>query len=256
VQHHHAHVAACMAEHGLTGEVLGVAWDGMGYGGDGTLWGGEFLLCSGAGYRPVARLRPFALLCAAGLPADGLAGEEQLSVWQRMIEGGINAPLTSSAGRLFDGVAALLGLAPAVSFEGQAALALEALAAGGPAAPLPFATAALDGLLELDWRPALRVLHRARAGPVADGRPEAAALSATFHAMLVAMIAEVAGRWRLPVVLTGGCFQNRRLLEGAQRALAAQHLAVYTPQRVPPGDGGLALGQAAVVAARDAAAGA
>ena len=170
VQHHHAHLAACLAENGTDGPALGVTWDGTGYGPDGTIWGGEFLLGDASGFTRVAHLRPFrllggdaavyepkrvalALLCEmygdAALDMDDLAAVRAFSVSERhllsrMLARGVNAPVTTSAGRLFDGVAALIGLHQEVSFEGQAAMALEFAADGreGGAYPIVLTTPA------------------------------------------------------------------------------------------------------------------
>ncbi len=247
VQHHHAHVAACLAEHGVDA-ARGLAWDGVGLGDDGALWGGEVLDVSPAGYRRVAALRPFPLpggdaaardgtralagLCvAAGIEAPAAARRHEAVARTRL------AAPTTSVGRLFDAVAALTGLLERSTFEGQAAMAVEAAATPG-AAPYPFGAA--DG--ELDWRPMLAAML--------GERGDAARVASRFHATLVEMaVAAVAGA---PVVaLSGGCFQNRLLLEGVAGALEARGVRVLVPERVPPGDGGLSLGQAWVAARRD-----
>jgi len=296
VQHHHAHVAAVMAEHGLGGEVLGVAFDGAGLGSDGTLWGGEFLLASRQRFRRVAWLRPFplpggeqaareprraalgVLQARFGADLDGLALQAFTAGERRTllsaVERGINAPLTSSVGRLFDAVAALAGLCQRMSFEGQAALALQTAAeAAPPQAPYPLPLVAVDpdaigfsvipaqagiqhpiqagatafegdgarGLIA-DWQPLLDALLADRASGVPTPR-----IAGRFHAALAALVVSVAtqvGARR--VVLAGGCFQNRLLLELTTARLANAGVAVFWPQRAPPGDGGLALGQVAV----------
>jgi len=267
VQHHVAHVAACMAEHGLTPPVLGVAWDGMGYGPDGTLWGGEFLRVTSAGWRRVAHLRPFRLpggdaaareprRAALGLlfAAYGDAAFERTdlapvaaftpaerSVLRAMLRGGVHAPVTTSAGRLFDAFSALCGLRQRCSYEGQAAAALEWAAEGstGPAYDLPV-TGGEDGPLVVDWGPAL-------ASAIADlraGAP-AGAVSSALHEGLAVAITAVAARVGEPrIVLTGGCFQNVRLTEAAVRALSRGGFEPFWHRDVPPNDGGLAVGQA------------
>ena len=271
VQHHHAHVAAVMAEHGLGGDGLGVAFDGAGLGEDGTLWGGEFLYCDQARSRRVAWLRPFplpggeraareprraalGLLYAAygfGLGGAALAfsAAEQRTLLQAL-ERGLNAPLTSSVGRLFDAVAALLGLCQVMSFEGQAAAALQAAAETVPA-QAPYALPLVqdgDGLVA-DWAPLLDAVLAERAAGVS-----VALIGARFHAALAALVPAVAARLGASrVVLAGGCFQNRRLLDETRAALENRGLAVFWPQRLPPGDGGLAVGQATVAQARLAA---
>ena len=192
VQHHHAHLAACLTENGTDGPALGVTWDGTGYGTDGTIWGGEFLLGDAFGFTRVAHLRPFrllggdaavyepkrvvlALLCEmygdAALEMDDLAAVRAISVSERhllsrMLARGVNAPVTTSAGRLFDGVAALIGLHQEVSFEGQAAMALEFAADGREEGAYPFAltkdegrkTKDTDRPAILDWQPMVEAI--------------------------------------------------------------------------------------------------
>ena len=258
VQHHHAHVAACLAEHGET-EALGVAWDGAGHGDDGTIWGGEFLHVTPAGARRVAHLRTFPLpggdaaardgrralvgLCVeAGLPLPALSAspdaDRELRTFAALARSPRLAPRTSSAGRLFDAVAALTGVRARSSFEGQAARMLEQLAAPG-AAPYPFRV--LDGVL--DWAPMLAAML--------EERHDAVSVASRFHATLAAAIAAIAaGSGQRTVALTGGCFQNVLLAELAATALRARGLRVLLPRVAPPGDGGLALGQAWVVTHR------
>ncbi|MGK4003584.1 Sua5/YciO/YrdC/YwlC family protein [Sorangium sp. So ce1036] len=246
VQHHHAHVAACLAEHGGR-EALGVAWDGAGLGDDGTIWGGELLHVTPRGARRLAHLRPFplpggdaaardgrralaGLLVEAGLPLPG--GDRDLGRFAAVARSARLAPRTSSAGRLFDAVAALTGLRARASFEGQAALAVEHAAEPG-AEPYPFR---VDGP-SIDWAPML--------APMLAERGDARRVASRFHATLIAMIVEVAVRHGARVVaLAGGCFQNVLLAEGAARALRERGLSVLLPAAAPPGDGGLALGQA------------
>ncbi|MBX3248330.1 MAG: carbamoyltransferase HypF [Myxococcales bacterium] len=256
VQHHHAHVAACLAEHGLD-EALGFAWDGVGMGDDGAAWGGEALYVDPEGARRVAHLHPFPLpggdaaareprralagaLVAAGLPAE-LQSELVPPALIRLARVPRLAPPTTSAGRLFDAVAALAGVCGSATHEGQAPIALEAAAGGfgSCAAPYEFR---LEGPV-MDWRPALRAM-------VAE-RHDVLRVAARFHATLVAMIVAVAERERpSAVVLTGGCFQNATLAAAALDALRERGHHVLLPARVPPNDGGLALGQAWVAARR------
>jgi len=291
VQHHHAHLVSCMAENGILERTLGVTWDGTGYGPDGAVWGGEFLLGDAAGFERVAALRPFrlpggeaavreprrvalALLWEAygeaalereDLPAVRDIPAAERRVLGRMLARGIHAPLTTSAGRLFDGVAALAGLHPKVTFEGQAAMALEFAAdlaeTGGytlelkVAPPAPRAAAA--GAAEppaaawvprftLDWAPMLEEL-------LDDLRRGAAAgvVATRFIRALVAgavAVARAAGEPR--VALSGGCFQNRLLTEWLSRALEADGRSVLLHAQVPPNDGGISLGQVLVAAAK------
>jgi hydrogenase maturation protein HypF len=274
VQHHHAHLAACLADNEATGRALGVVWDGAGLGDDGTIWGGEFLVGDAAGYRRVAHLRPFrlpggdaasreprraalALLHAAwgDTDPDRLAttplaeafAPKELAAISRLLDTGFRAPWTTSAGRLFDAVASLLGLGHRVGFEGEAAMALEAVAdpteMGGY--PFPVNAAGAGGTLVLDWAPALDTLLDELAGGAAVSR-----LAARFHNGLATAIADVAvAVGEEAVALTGGCFQNRLLTERALAALRRRGLRPLLHRRVPANDGGLALGQAVVAAA-------
>lgn len=257
VQHHHAHIAACMAENGLAGPVLGIAWDGTGLGTDGTIWGGEFLVCTRTEFRRAAWLRPFPLVggdaaareprraalgvlreMGSGHPPPGFAAAE-LGVLDAMLAEGLNVVRTSSAGRLFDAVAALLGVCQTMSHEGQAAMRMEALAGAEPAEAYPFGWAG-DAL---DWAPMIAAL-------LAEGEPAETA-SARFHATLVEMMVAVAKREKIPdVCLSGGCFQNRRLLAGAERRLEAEGFRVWRHREIPPNDAGICLGQLAVAAGR------
>ena len=266
VPHHLAHIAACLAEHDCAGPVLGVAWDGTGDGGDGTVWGGEFLTVAGTDWRRTAHLRPFRLpggeaaareprRAALGLlyALDGAAALAEDGPLAAAFDGsargllaaalarGVNAPWTTSAGRLFDGVAALLGLGDRASFEGQAAAALEH-AADGAAVERPYdLPLTADTPAVLDWGPLVRAVRADAAAGVA-----VAEIAAGFHAALARAIVAVARRaGARRVALTGGCFQNRRLTERATDELTAAGIEVLRHRRVPPNDGGLALGQAA-----------
>ena len=223
VQHHVAHALACMAEHGLQ-RMLAVVWDGTGLGPDGTIWGGEFLLMQGTHWRRVAHLRPFHLPGGDAASRDarralaGLRGEV-----------GPDAPLCTSAGRLFDGMAALLGLCGQQTYEGQAAMLLEAaIEQTDEAYDLPL----LDGVL--DWRPALQA-----EGKDAPGR--------LHNALVEGIVAVARDVGESTVALTGGCFQNRYLTERAMRRLRAEGFTPVIPRQVPPNDGGIALGQLAAI---------
>ena len=273
VQHHHAHVAACLAEHAAAGPALGLAWDGAGLGDDGVLWGGEALVVDGADVRRVAHLRPLglpggeralreprraALALLHALDADlardwsrahFTAGEARVLL--ALLEHGRGTP-TTSVGRLFDGVAALLDVRDVATFEGQAAMELEALAeqAGDLASvapyPLPLVPGANAAPAVADWAPLVRALldDRARGVP-------ASLVAARFHASL-AHLAEAtalaAGVSR--VALGGGCFQNALLAHAVQRRLAARGFTVLAPRLYPPNDGAVALGQVLVAAPR------
>ncbi len=249
VFHHHAHIASVLAEHGLE-SALGFAWDGTGLapGHDGStprIAGGESLFVDARGARWVAHLRPFALPGGDAASRDGrrsLAGAlvecglpipEALSRFAALAGSPGLAPRTTSAGRLFDAVACLLGVRERSSYEGQAALELESIADTRERGVYPFA---LTGG-ELDWRPTLAALLGDRHDP-----PRA---SARFHRTLVAMMVAVTERERAErVALSGGCFANALLLEGVTEALEERGVSSVANERVPAGDGGLALGQA------------
>lgn len=233
VQHHVAHALACMAEHGLT-RLLAVVWDGMGLGPDGTIWGGEFLHMNGRSWRRVAHLRPYRL------PSGDMAARDTRRALAALRgEGVVMGPVCSSAGRLFDGFAALLGLCGAQTYEGQAAMQLEAAAASGvdDAYCLPL----IDGVL--DWRPMFEA---------AGAEGNSALAAAKFQNALVEGIVAVAREVGDPrVALTGGCFQNRYLTERALRRLRVEGFTPVIPRQVPPNDGGIALGQLAAVTGED-----
>jgi hydrogenase maturation protein HypF len=313
VQHHHAHVAACIAEHGLTGPELGFSWDGTGYGTDGTVWGGEALLCEGGNFRRAARLRTFPLpggdqaarqprRSAFGLLYAMLGNDAadlatawftpaEINALRKMMERGLQTPNTSSMGRLFDAVAAIAGLWPntdsasspcahavensvfprrdnmreraelrqhaepgwngyETSFEGQAAMALEYAAeeerwkektkpeSGRYSFELDGSTDGHDTIV-LDWEPMVRAILADRAAGASIGQ-----ISLRFHdalADMALMTAQAVGYRQ--IVLTGGCFQNRLLADRVEQQLSAEGFRVYTHKSVPPGDGGIALGQ-------------
>lgn len=278
VQHHHAHIVSAMAENGLSKEMIGLAMDGTGYGPDGTAWGGEFLVCDEADYRRAGHIRPYPLpgaekavkepwRVAASLLRESFGGdwrgvaaklplgkkEGQFAVLENMMAQGFNSPLTSSLGRVFDGVAAILGTRQAVSFEGQAAMELETIAAGRSTRRYPFDIANDGGKLVLDLRPLVRAVVEERI----RGK-DPAAVAAAFHRTIIEAIAAVAAAVRVQAgldkaVLSGGCFQNRVLLEGTVQALGKGGFTVYTHRLLPTNDGCIALGQAVVAAARLAA---
>ncbi len=266
VQHHHAHLASCLAENSAAGPALGVAWDGTGYGTDGTVWGGEFLDGDAGGFTRFAHLRPFRLpggeaavreprraalavlfevfggdaLSREDLPPVRTFSPNERTVLAQMLETGLNAPLTTSAGRLFDAVAALLGLSQRTRYEGQAAMALEAAADPREDGAWPFPLVLREGApAVLDWEPLLHALLEDL-----GNRVDARRLAARFHNSLVDGIvrtAEAAGEEH--VALTGGCFQNRFLLERAAERLSARGFKVLLHREVPPNDGGISLGQ-------------
>ena len=267
VQHHHAHVLAGMADNELEPPVLGIAWDGSGYGPDGAVGGGEALRVGAAGFDRVAWLRTFPLpggekavrqprRAAVGAlhellgdrlfedgadPALDLFSLSERRLLRAMLHKRLNCPLTSSAGRLFDAVAALVGFHPVATFEGQAAAALEFALDGieGDAA-YPFEVRRADGGFVLDWGPMLQAVRRDVRGGVAAG-----SIALRFHNTLAEMIVAAATRaGQHRVVLTGGCFQNAYLTERAIRRLREEGFTPYWHRRIPPNDGGIAVGQA------------
>jgi hydrogenase maturation protein HypF len=275
VQHHHAHIASCLVDNGAVGPVIGVAFDGLGYGNDGTLWGGEWLVADLAGFTRAAHLETVAMpggaqairqpwrmaaayldaLYADGRPPTGLAvvdrHAEQWEAVRAVLRAGVNTPLTTSAGRLFDAVAAVLGVRDEIAYEGQAAIELEALAGD----------AGLGGTWDVgvtDGAPI--VVHgtdlvRAAVDDVAAGVP-ADVVAGRFHATLARVVADTCCRVRErhgldTVALSGGVFQNVLLLELSVRELEAAGFAVLRHRSVPPNDGGISLGQVGVAGAVD-----
>ncbi|MFO7769724.1 MAG: carbamoyltransferase HypF [bacterium] len=273
VQHHHAHAAACMAEHGLRlgEEVIAVSFDGTGYGTDGAIWGGEFLIASYTGSRRFAHLpyvplpggeaamrRPYRMAMAwlrhaevlwyESLPPLRTAGDEERTVLDAVMRRGLNSPPTSSAGRLFDAVSSLAGICQEATWEAQAACELEAAADPAEEGGYPFTFS--EGIL--DPSPMIREA----AGDVRAGL-DPGRVSMRFHRGLARGITtacraarEASGRGR--VVLSGGVWQNTLLLELTLPLLEAEGMEVLVHRQLPPGDGGIALGQAAVAAARAA----
>lgn len=286
VQHHHAHIAACMAENGVKlsdGPVLGIALDGLGLGDDGTIWGGEFLLADYLGYRRLACLKPVPLpggaaavrepwrnayaqivaamgwqqFCARHAASDLVARFEAqpLATLDAMMRSGMNAPLSSSCGRLFDAAAALCGFAwERQSYEGEAAMRFEAAIESGTlcdeeSAAYPFVIRA-GNPLQLDPAPALEAMLADRLNGAAPG-----VLSARFHLGLVDALEKLtlilAHRQAInTVALSGGCFQNVTLFTLLHQRLEAAGLVVLSHSKVPCNDGGLSLGQAAIAMAR------
>ena len=277
VQHHHAHLLAVMAEHRLSGNALGVAWDGSGQGDNATLWGGEGLMISPDGYRRVAHLRPWRLpggeraqreprRAALGLLLEAFGprwrehlgvgatqawrhgfSSDELGVLERSSRQGLNSPLCSSIGRLFDAVAALLGVAQRCSYEAQAALALEALAQRSfEQSPKPNCLLQLPLLrpdpqspLLWDWQPLLLQLLDA----LEQGTPTGA-IALGFHRALARAVADLAAAEEAQqLLLAGGCFQNALLLELSVGALAEQGCQALWPQQLPCNDAALPIGQ-------------
>lgn len=270
VQHHHAHLASCLAEHGWHEPAIGVTFDGTGYGTDGAIWGGEFLVGDDSRFYRAAHLRyvpmpggekairePWRMALAqlrdarTSLPAWEHALEDApVSMVERLLERPVACPITSSMGRLFDAVASLVGLARHVSHEGQAAMQLEWLAEGAAeVGQYPFDLVEGEGTLVIDTRPLIAaVAHDIQQ------KVDPAIVARRFHDGIARMVADVCRRLREStghntVVLTGGVFQNALLTRACVSRLQAAGFCVLRHQRVPPGDGGLALGQLAVAAA-------
>ena len=273
VQHHYAHVLSCMAENELEGPVLGIAWDGSGYGTDGTVWGGEFLFVNEAGYERAGHLRTFPLpgsekavkeprRAALGilhelygedlaekddLPSSEAFTQSELKVIFGMLKQKVNSPRTSSAGRLFDAVASLLEIRQTVRFEGQAAMELEGLATtSNTNDDYVVRGEQSNGSYVLDWGPMIVGIRQ----DLRRGESKAV-IARKFHNTLVEMMLLAAAQIfdgpgsdnERRIVLTGGCFQNRLLTELAIERLSNAGYRVYWHQRIPPNDGGISLGQ-------------
>jgi len=262
VQHHYAHILAVMAENQINGPVLGIAWDGTGYGLDGTIWGGEFLRITDQTWQRAAHFQPFPLLGNQQAIRDprrialALLWEtfgENLpdyftdlfkplnlpflqQLWQRK-----TSPMTSSVGRLFDGVSALLNLVTTVSFEGQGAIALESQVLERADFPsYPYGLEISESKIIIDWRPMIREITE----EISTHHQTIAAIASQFHQTLIQIIIDIAQRQGLEnVVLSGGCFQNRYLLDQAIVQLRQAGFTPIWPTQVPPNDGGLCLGQ-------------
>jgi hydrogenase maturation protein HypF len=268
VQHHHAHVAACLAEHGRSARAIGVAFDGTGCGLDGSAWGGEWLLADLRAFSRVGHLRPIRLpggeaairepwrlalaaLDDAGADPSLLAriDERRRVAVQRLCKSGVGAPEATGAGRWFDAVAALAGLRDQVSYEGQAAIELEAACADGAPEPYRFTLEPRTPFV-IDLRPTIREIALD-----VQARVTVATIAARFHETMARVVAAGCRAARAqsgvaPVALSGGCFHNRRLTERAVTLLGADGFETLIHRRVPPGDGGISLGQAAIAACR------
>lgn len=274
VQHHHAHIASCMAERNLEQRVIGVAFDGTGFGEDANVWGGEFLIADYNAYQRAAHL------CYIPMPGGNQAilepwrmaatylyqtfGEDFLELnldflqrlnrdhWQilkKMISQGVNSPLTSSIGRLFDAVSSLLGIRDKIDYQGEAAIELEKQAAKCPRRNLgryDYEVNKEDGVFIIEVRPLIK-------GVVADlqAKVSLVEISAKFHTTLAKIVVTVCEKIREEaklndVVLSGGVFQNKILTHQATQLLSKEQFSVYTHSRVPAHDGGLSLGQALI----------
>lgn len=270
VQHHEAHIAACRLENQIKGSALGVSWDGTGYGHDGTVWGGEFFITDETGFRHAGQFRSFKLpggdkavkeprRCAIGALFE-IYGEqlfsdhvellhhftsEEITLLEQMLSKNINSPVTSSAGRLFDAVASLIGLRQQTNYEGQSAMMLEFSADSAIEGTLDYEIKEGDKLI-FNWQPMIEeiLIEMRRRVPIG-------VLAAKFHNTLAEAIVQIAKTLgEQKVILSGGCFQNAFLLERAVRRLESEHFKVYWHQRIPTNDGGIAVGQVAMAMQR------
>jgi len=279
VQHHYAHILSCMADNNLDGEVLGVSWDGTGYGTDGTVWGSEFLISKGKSFIRAAHLKPFCLpggeaaiheiwrvgftLLYEVLGDDAAKylniDKHKLNIIKQMLIKNINSPVTTSMGRLFDGVASIINIRHLANFEAQGAMELEFAVTTLPAQRFRQADPHLNtspkgrgtsdysfvieegqsGSLIINWHTMIKEIVDDMNSGESTGR-----ISVKFHNTLVEMIISVAGKVNIDrIILTGGCFQNKFLLEKAIDKLKQKGFKVYWHQRVPTNDGGISLGQ-------------
>ena len=261
VQHHHAHIASCMAENHLTGSVLGVSWDGTGAGRDGTIWGGEFLRGTEKQMERISHFRLFKLpggeqavkeprrsalgllfeifgedlIRLVHLPTVSAFSADELQLVVQMMKADFHSPRTSSAGRLFDAVSSLIGIRQIATFEGQGAMELEHRISEKEVGEVyPFAVSDF-----IDWEPTIKkILEDLRLGI------EPSIIAKKFHNTLVETIIGIASSTNEKrVVLSGGCFQNRYLVERTVARLKQEGFHPYWHQRIPPNDGGIALGQ-------------
>jgi hydrogenase maturation protein HypF len=271
VQHHHAHVVSCMVENGAQSQVIGVAFDGTGYGSDGGIWGGEFLIASYGGFERLGHLecvpmpggeaaieRPYrmAMGCLLALLGENAmmsassflstVGAEEIEVVKRQVEKSVNSPLTSSCGRLFDAVSALIGFSGAIGYEAQAAIELEMLADEGDCGSYPFTIGEREGVNVVR----LEELFNAILRDLSEGTPRPA-IASRFHRTVAEMTVQMCARLRKisgigTVALSGGVFQNRLLLRLTVGALEKAGFEVLTHSKVPTNDGGISLGQAVI----------
>ena len=267
IQHHQAHIASCYAENRIEGQVLGVSWDGTGYGADGTIWGGEFFLYDGEKFSHFAQFEQFCLPggeLAVKEPRRSAAGvlykifgddlftvnkkllnnftEHEQTLLEQMIRKKINSPLTSSAGRLFDAVSSIAGISQLSNFEGQSAMMLEFAADENEFNSYPFDIVKEEKKI-INWHPVIISILADREIGISSS-----VISAKFHNTLVKIILEILKLSGLKrVVLSGGCFQNVFLLERTIKELESEGYTVYRHQRIPTNDGGISLGQIAAV---------
>ena len=268
IQHHQAHVFSCMAEHSITGPTLGIAWDGSGLGQDGKIWGSEFFSITTRGAKRVASLKPFflpggkacyqdirrtffgLLMVDPELKSDfaqylpGFFSDQEAELWSKMVLKKINTLETTSMGRLFDVAALLCGISPRAEYEGQAAMELETIAQtfwtkSTPPTHYPIEIIRQDEMLHLDWKPWFWGILGDLKGSVCPSQ-----IAAKFHATLSEAILKIAIEVGTPqIVLSGGCFQNRILLENTIQLLRENRFSVFWNQRIPGNDGGISVGQ-------------
>jgi len=271
VQHHHAHIVSCMVDNGIDEPVIGVAFDGTGFGTDGRIWGGEFLLADYRGFQRLGHLqyvpmpggeaavkRPYRmaigyLLSILGkgalkdnLPLMQYMDSGEIDIIEKQIARGLNSPLTSSCGRLFDGVSALVGVRGQVDYEAQAAIELEAIADEGEAGYYPFDIARQNGIEIVQFG---RLFEAVIQDLDKGCRPEV--ISARFHNTMSQVVVEICQRSAKrtgisKIALSGGVFQNRLLLRLTVEALKKAGFSVLTHKQVPTNDGGVSLGQAVI----------
>jgi hydrogenase maturation protein HypF len=279
VQHHHAHIAACMAENGLAGDepVIGIAFDGTGYGQDGKIWGGEFLVADYRGFSRPFHLKYLPLpggdkgtrkparialsyLWESGLewneeiPSVQVLCADELTVLKSQLEHKINTPLTSSMGRLFDAVASLTGVRHQINYEAQAAIELEALVDPSETQSYPFVTVPSNNTQPglIDPAPILEAVYIDAMSHI-----PASIIASRFHNTISEMVVQTSRNIRSQtsintVVLSGGVWQNIMLLTKSLGLLKKEHFIVYIHRQVPANDGGISLGQAAITAYRSA----
>lgn len=263
VQHHYAHVLSCMAENDLEENVLGVSWDGTGYGSDGTIWGGEFIIPNGKNFTRAGYFKTFRLPGGEAAIHDvwkigysllyevfgsdtydlkniSLLKQPEVKIIRQMLEKNINSPATSSCGRLFDGISAIIGINHNADFEAQAAMALEFAADDFDTNDyFAFSIQESSGSLVFNWHQIVKSIVT----DINEGIP-AGLISAKFHNSLAEAIIQFADRLSIEkVILTGGCFINNYLLNRSVKRLTESGFKAYTHQRVPAGDGGISLGQ-------------
>ncbi|PIP41477.1 carbamoyltransferase HypF [Candidatus Desantisbacteria bacterium CG_4_9_14_3_um_filter_40_11] len=272
IQHHHAHIVSCMAENSIDERVLGIALDGIGYGTDGHIWGGEFLLADYSGFERIAHLKyipmpgadlatkqPWRMAvsylyaaCGGIIPPGFIErwGSERVKIIIKMMEQGLNSPLTSSAGRLFDAVASIIGIRDEVDYEAQAAIELEMMAEEHCNGEYGFFVDQDTKPWGIDTIPIIRgILNDMGTGVVSS------IISARFHNTIIAMIQQISRlireRWMVnKVALSGGVFQNRYLLERVKPLLEGDGFIVFSHSRVPANDGGISLGQVVIASRR------